>query len=84
MKSTRKWNTTAGRIKTTYLSVTVAQSLTVLKIKKFELYRLLIEAATSFLQDSRRRYEMEVRNQAMALERQLRRGGPQVSLYFGF
>ncbi|XP_060758622.1 brain-specific angiogenesis inhibitor 1-associated protein 2-like protein 2 [Neoarius graeffei] len=30
-----------------------------------------------FLFDSRRRYEMEVRNQAMALERQLRRGGPQ-------
>ncbi|KAK3520287.1 hypothetical protein QTP70_020365 [Hemibagrus guttatus] len=30
--------------------------------------------AMLFLQDSRRRYEMEVRNQAMALERQLRRG----------
>lgn len=30
------------------------------------------------LQNSRRRYEMEVRNQATALERQMRRGVPQV------
>ncbi|KAK2829467.1 hypothetical protein Q7C36_017457 [Tachysurus vachellii] len=30
-----------------------------------------------FIFDSKRRYEMEVRNQAMALERQLRRGGSQ-------
>ncbi|KAK3552603.1 hypothetical protein QTP86_017917 [Hemibagrus guttatus] len=37
--------------------------------------------AMLFLQDSRRRYEMEVRNQAMALERQLRRGAFQVSLF---
>ncbi|KAI4879124.1 hypothetical protein NFI96_014830 [Prochilodus magdalenae] len=32
-----------------------------------------------YIEGSRRRYEMEVRNQAMGLERQLRRGGPQTA-----
>lgn len=77
MRSFRKWKTMSGWIRTTYMSVTVAQTLTALKTHRTI---TVIDNATSFLQDSRRHYEMEVRNQAMVLERQLRRGESQVSL----
>lgn len=77
MKSCRKWRITSGWTKTTYQSVIVVRIY--MKSQNLLIMNELFKTDMAAPQDSRRNYEMEVRNQATALERQLRRGGAQVS-----